>query len=179
RLAQIGGSSEDQARARTLVDEAGRELARRAAVLLGTSEVLEPRGEDMVGGLGEKDALVAWRRVKLSELDRGSPLRLREVDSLVAFVLRPGPARGSTEASAPAAVLALFDLGPYQDIGRAVSDWRETLGVVQEGRGLGRVKAEPGSLPEVDAGQRLRELVLDPLRGALEGADRLVLALDA
>jgi CHAT domain-containing protein len=83
----------------------------------------------------------------------------------------------------------LFDLGPADDIDRAVRDFRAALDAFKDAWAAMAVKAgiNPKGLRELEAdhektllrlGQALRKLTLDPLEGALGGAELLYVAAD-
>ncbi len=167
-LAQSGGSAEELGRARTAVDLSGRDLARHAAALLGGAAPLEPSLAALTQGLAETDALVAWRRTALTSVEGADPSQWHDVDSLVAFVLRP------SESSDRSPQLEFVDLGPIAPIEAAIDRWRVLLGVRTE-RGLA---PQNDTAAADDAARDVRQRILDPLRSALMGVERIVVVLD-
>ncbi len=174
RLAQSGGSADDLGRARAAVDLAGRNLARHASRLLGSDAPLEPTLASLARELGATGAFVAWRRTMQSRVQPGDPPAWTHDDDLIAFVLRPPVPSKEGGSAAQGPRLELVDLGPIAPIEAAIERWRSLLGVSTE-RGLA---AKDASADLADAGRDVRALVLDPLRGALQGVDRAVVALD-
>jgi len=119
----------------------------------------------LAGRLGERDAVVAFRRYERVGLVRGP------IDSLCAFVLR----RDGSDSGADGIRLTRVDLGPAEAVELAVGRWREAIGLRRE-RGLATdALAEDAARAR---GAELRALVLDPLRSALGPSDRLIVALD-
>jgi len=174
RLAHAGGGAEELRRTRAALDQAGRELARHASALLGSAAAIDPTLEDLTRGLGMREALVTWRRAALLTLQRGDPATWSEVDSLIAFVVRPGVPIEGLAAAQQAPQLELVDLGPVAPIEAAIERWRERIGTPVE-RGVAAAAGEP-SLTAL--GEEVRARVLDPLRGALEGVERVSAVLD-
>jgi len=174
RQAQSGASAGELARAHVALDSAGRELAQHAHDLLGSKAPIEPTLELLAQKLGPDDALVGWRRTTLAIVRRGDPLAWSDVESLVAFVLRAPAPRDAGAAAPHRPRLELVDLGPIAPIESAIERWRRLLGAPVE-RG---VEQADRAADLDDAGRNVRALVLDPLRDALKGVDRLVVALD-
>jgi CHAT domain-containing protein/Tfp pilus assembly protein PilF len=88
----------------------------------------------------------------------------------IAFVISP----------AEQAEIRLIDLGPALPIDRLIADFRAALIKAGTSRHLSG-KSEPTTASPQQAvvyGQRLRELVFDPLLPAIDGADRIFLATD-
>ncbi|MCY2960487.1 MAG: CHAT domain-containing protein [Planctomycetota bacterium] len=168
RRAQSGGRAEDLDAARAELDGAQRDLVLRGAAHAGGSKTLDPDLDALAAVLGPRDALVSWLRYESQTLVSARPVAAAGVNSLCAFVLRKGNGGG-------APVLTRHELGRIDRIASAVEDWRRSAQVSAE-RGLAG-----GADPRTELtrrGAELRELVLDPLRSALLGADRAIVALD-
>ncbi len=110
---------------------------------------------------------MSFRRYGRLTVEVGKTPKWYSVDSLCAFVVRPG-ANGKGE-------LARVELGPIAAIDAAVQAWRDAIGV----------ERERGAAPTDDVqkkvrahGSALRALILDPLAPALSGATRWIVALD-
>jgi len=115
--------------------------------------------------LGPQDALVGYRRVASWYHDDESHQILVGPDHLLAHVL---DAEGS---------LTRLDLGPAEELEALVDAWREALGAPLV-RGVALEVGSEGD-PEVRAGQRLRERLLDSvLNAAGETLQRLFVVAD-
>jgi len=131
-------------------------------------------------GLEPGTALVALRghssfRIQLGPPDARTglrPVRTHPVHRIEACVVRPAAPAVATGAVAPAMPLRV-DLGEREALERLVEDWRATLGVAADARGVapGRAPAEPELSRR--AGLRLRAALLDPLLPHLQGATRI------
>lgn len=132
-----------------------RELREALAGLIGPALAeSRPSARDVLLDLEPGEALLAYWRVDARAIDapQSTPRQAR----LCAFVLRAGqPVRR-------------FDLGPLAPIAAAVQDWRAALAASEAGSGA----------RETQAGERLRQLVLDPLRDSIGPAASWRLALD-
>jgi CHAT domain-containing protein/tetratricopeptide (TPR) repeat protein len=154
RIAALVGSSagpESLHEATAAKERAERELRTALGALRG-GEALAPALEPSAIGarLSKPDAAVGFWVYDRQLLAKGGPIRRER--SLAAFVLRPD---GS---------LRRVELGPCAPIDDAVETWRQAL-------------VSPGASGR-EAGERLRKLVLDPLREAAGGAKRWIVALD-
>ena len=188
-LARQGATREEYHRVR-----GRREVAERELLALARSHAREGIGAldveagRLVSDLGPKRALVGFRRYQhtwLEDVNASAPLKgesrwnSRTSDHLGAFVLT------SVEDKPQ---LAFVDLGVISAIDDAVQAWRSAVGLVYagpdppggggapEGRGLG-LAPRPSASGRAEA-VRLRELVWDPLVGALGDAEEVVVALD-
>jgi tetratricopeptide (TPR) repeat protein len=128
--------------------------------------------EKLRAKLQANDAVVAYRRyrrrVPQTEAPDSTALETW-VDSLCAFVIR------SADARVPLEVVDLGRIAPIED---AVRDWRASLGVGAGDRGVSNPRPSRAPIGREEAGRRLRRLAFDPLRGALDGADHVICALD-
>ncbi|MFN0007656.1 MAG: tetratricopeptide repeat protein [Planctomycetota bacterium] len=165
RLAQSGAARDAYDATVAERDRAQRELVQLATKAMDSPGLLvglDPAA--LVERLSEHDAIVTYRRYTRWEIPAGET-KERKTESLCAFVLRKE------------AELELLDLGPIAPIETAVSDWRDALGIA-EGRGLG-VASRPSSTPDAtQTAERVRTVILDPLRPNLRGVRRLVMVLD-
>lgn len=174
-LAQGGTTSDEFDRARVNRESIERELVALARELPGGGDAgVEFDVASLAARLGDKAAAVGFRRFKKwrweaqAEPDSKGRKAFREVatDSLFAFVVR---------GSSPRSPLTLVEVGPIAPIEDAARAWRAAVGV---GRERGASAVEPAVDPTRERGNRLRQLVFDPLLPALGDAERVVVALD-
>lgn len=174
-LAQGGTTSEEFYRARMNRESIERELVALARELSGGTDA--GVGFDvasLAARLGDKAAAVGFRRFKKwrwetqAEPDSKGRQAFREVstDSLFAFVVR---------GASPQSALTLVEVGPIAPIEDAARAWRAAVGV---GRKRGASAVDPAVDPTRERGERLRQLVFDPLIPALGDAERVVVSLD-
>ncbi len=126
-----------------------------AGLLKGASTIPwgDPVDPDRLrAGLGARDAAVSYANLADSTVQHGKSARL------VAVVLRR---EGATK---------LVDLGPATRVDDAVLAWRTALGT--EGNPASSAQAERS------AGEQLRSLAFDPLRGLLAGVERIFVVPD-
>ena len=175
-LARGGAASEEFHQARRRGEAAERELlalARQtvgesAAVLEGTAKGLRrilPQGQALVG---YRRYTETWFEVAEAASEAVEPVAQQHRRlSLGAFVLaRP---EGAAEAR-----LAFVELGPLDSIEDLVHGWRATIRATPE-RGIATGAEED---PSSKAGEQLRRAVWDRLLEHLDGAGRVVVALD-
>ncbi len=167
RRAQAGGTREELDAARAELDAAQRELVLRGATHSGGSKALDPDLASLAASLGPRDALVSWIRYQAQAVATAAPVAAVNTDALCAFVL--------CRANGGAPVLTRHDLGRIEPVARAVEAWRRAVLGSSE-RGLAVASDAAGETAQ--RGADLRALVIDPLRPALEGVERLVVALD-
>lgn len=153
RLAN-SGDGEQLARAVRERDRTQRELLAELSALDGSIAV-RPTPAAIGASLASERAAVSYWRYHRAR--GGNVLEPTATESFVAFVVRSG------------GDLRRFELGDASTIASAVEAWRAAL-LADEGSG------DASELRR--AGARLRELVLDPLAPALEGAQRIDVALD-
>ncbi len=177
RRAQSGASAKELEQASAAVDQLERDLVRRAGQLLETTAPIDPTLELLADRLAPGEALVGWHRLRLSDVPSTDGNSRRGTDSMIAFVLRPRPA-ATTPANSPIPSLTYFDLGSVAPIEHAVGAWLRGVGSASEARGLGETGRTDRLAADALAGVRLRGLLLDPLRGSLSGAARVIVALD-
>jgi len=177
RLVRRGTDSEAYRQAVARRDALQRELAELAgAGTAGTAPRVAFEPAALAARLPPDAAAVGFRRYRRSWLEAahgsapGSAPSVRAAEHLCAFVLRPAAAGAS-----PGFRLGRVDLGPIEPIERAVTAWREALGLAQ-GRGLGVSAA--GSASPSARGADLRRLVLDPVLARAGEVRHLVLVLD-
>jgi CHAT domain-containing protein len=191
-LVQEGTTSGEFQEALARRDAAQRELVVLARGAGGTAG-LAFDVDLLQASLSAGEVVVAYRRYRRWSLEtRGTdPSKAQapvpsSADRLCAFTLRSArrsaPGRKNEAARAedretPLA-LAFFDLGPLEPIEKAVRAWRASLGAGAEGRGMGVVETRAVAGGVEEQGRALRRLALDPLRNVLEGADRVIFALD-
>ncbi len=195
-LAQAGGTGKEYDRARTRREEAEKKLVALARELLGG----EPAGLDfdveaLGAHLGERDAVVGFRRYTRWSIEAGAPsdvadeeaLEAESVESLCAFVVRREGAEPADAASGTS--LVIVPLGAFDGIEQAVRGWRAAIGAridrevvlsdtaASEVRGIGVMSSAVAS--EAHArGADLRRLVWDPLVAELGKAERVIVAQD-
>jgi len=181
-LAQQGASSAQIQGALNSRDALERDLVSLARSSSGeAAAVLEFDVEELAARLGAGAAAISFRsftRFNLREPDEldatGEPkLEQTSVASLCALVVR-GAQKSDDPAQRHASVTRI-DLGPIAAIETAVNAWRKVIGTETD-RGLAvgvdRTTAMRAS------GEELRRSVFDPLLPALEGVERVVVALD-
>ena len=167
RVAQSGADRDAIASAREDRDHALRELLQSIAGEPRAQELLvEPSVAALTRVIGSDEALIGywsytrWRRVP----NHPSQTLEDAVESLLAFVVRKNDG------------MQCVDLGPLEPIEEAIRDWRRTLqGSFRTGAVVESAPSPPSSTA---SGRKLRELVFDPLRGAIGSARTLTLALD-
>ncbi len=117
--------------------------------------------------LTEGTAVVSFLRYeRRSERDPDTGKTPASMDSLLAFVVRPGGA------------VQRIEFGPAAELEELVRDWRDALGRPLVGRGIGiRVAASRATELE-ELGRRLRERVLDPILAAAGDVRTLHVVLD-
>ncbi|MCE9592935.1 MAG: CHAT domain-containing protein [Planctomycetes bacterium] len=166
-LVSKGAPTDDFTAARSALEESQRKL-----VLLG-----EQSNADLVATLridaaaarhrlDTRTAFVGYRRINL---ERTTALERVGEHHLCAFV-----ARADREP-------ALVDLGPMEPVEQAVKDWRAALGGgAARGLSAGTERTSDSEAQGAmnSAGERLRRLVVDPLRAPCAGAERWIVALD-
>ncbi len=164
RLAQGGAGRDELNQARYALESLRRERLARLVDDPGVAALLaEPEAEALSAHLSAGDAMIGYWRFTRGTVDPDGDGDATE--SLLAFVVQPGGR------------LDLVDLGPIATIVSAVSAWRDALQTpVQRGAAL---EDAPDSGRALRArGERLRELVFDPLRALLAEARHLLVALD-
>ncbi len=165
RLLETGADSDTFHAARRRLESLRRELASRLSSPTGAASRLAlPTNESLGSVLGTERRLISYRRYRRTNV---SPVgnEARTAESLVAFVV------GERE-------LERVELGPIEPIERAGETWLAYLrtgGGDRAARGVGVSLDPPASKT---SGERLRELVFDPLRPALGEARRLVVLPD-
>jgi CHAT domain-containing protein len=157
------GDSEAIAQATSKMEEIERSLAERSAAV---------RNDDRLSA------------VSLDDVRRNLPARSVLV-SYVAFSRRAVQAVDAVHASAPAYVafvlhpdsdrIRVFDLGAAKPIEDLVTRLRATADAEAHSGGLGSIRNERGYR---EAGEALRKLVWDPLRGELDGANLALVVPD-
>jgi CHAT domain-containing protein/tetratricopeptide (TPR) repeat protein len=161
-LGQNGGKSEEFAATSAELDRSQRELVKLGSHLGGSAiAALDTDFAALSSHLGEREALVGYRSYNCWAYGAAGPETV--TPSLCAFVVRSG------------GKLTRVELGPIEPIEKAVEAWRNAVGVRLE-RGAA-VPLDTQS-PLIARGTDLRRLVFDPLREALSGAVRVVVALD-
>lgn len=180
RRAQTGTAPSELDSVRRSLERAQREVVLRVNELVGTAAALTPTLQDLVRDLSPDDAIVTWRRLSVTRRQPGSERGYASVDSLVAFVLRPAATSGESVAHSSRPRLAIVDLGAYAPIEAAAAAWRGSFGVSPATRGfpVAPAVAEARASTDVELAQRVRQLALDPLHTALDGASRWILAVD-
>jgi len=106
------------------------------------------------------------RYTKHFEKDAATGKTPAGMDSMLAFVVRPG---GS---------VTRIDLGATAEVEALVRDWREALGRPLDGRGIGGAAAASQTEALETMGLRLREKVLDPIVARVGEARTLHVVLD-
>jgi CHAT domain-containing protein/tetratricopeptide (TPR) repeat protein len=161
-LGQKGATSAEFTGARTDLERTQRELVQLGKRLdPDAMAALQADFPSVSSRVGEHEAWVGYRRYALTEL--GEAGAESSTASLCAFVVRSGGR------------LARIELGPIEPVEKAIEAWREAIGVRLE-RGIGVDPAS--SATALDRGSEVRRLVLDPLREALSGAERLAVSPD-
>ena len=163
------------------LESAERELVRRAARGWDGASLLEADLAFLTTRLRPGSALVSYRRYERLSIEPGEPRRGAREASLCAFVVLPArPGRAAATAGEGAGAeprLVRVELGPVAPIEAAIERWRATLGSPSDARSARDVVPLGGpSLRSL--GERVRELVFDPVRGALADATRIVVTLD-
>jgi len=180
RLAQAGAAPGELSTVREQRDAAERDLLALARGRQQGVEAWFAGGATALSAtLREEEAMIAYRRYARatlgSESREGAP-----TESLCAFVLRPENR------------LERVELGGLAPIEVAVSRWRRAIGAGGEAGSAARPDGRPqGAEPErglrtspmraedeAVAARELARLLVDPLRDALAGADRLVVCPD-
>jgi CHAT domain-containing protein len=115
--------------------------------------------------IGESTGVVTFRRCTRIEHvpGRSDP---QATDAFCAFVLRSD------------ARLSRIELGTAETIERAVDEWRADLGSGPSQRGISPPAVDPDPKSTTGSGERLRELVFDPLLPFLEGVEVVVAVPD-
>ena len=177
-LARTGAGAEAFGSARAQLEEADRELVRRAASLPDRAAKLVDADLGALGRCVRSDeAMIEYRSYPRSAVACGASPAGERTESLCAFVLRRGEASGADAkpGASPDATLARVELGPIAPIERAVERWRDAVGA-SAGRGFSHATSSAGDV--ASSGEALRALALDPLRGTLEGAKRILVVPD-
>ncbi len=147
-------------------------VSRYAAAILGEKNLIPSAScEELAAEMDGGTALVGFWEYTLTEIDESTRKLLPGVPNYLAHVLL---ANGQ---------LTRLDLGPVAIVDEAIQEWRSSMQVEKERteRGSGSLAGKsPGEDrdPQREAGQRLRELVFDPLEPFLGNATRLIVALD-
>ena len=129
--------------------------------------LIAPAVKAMAATLAEDEAMVGYWRYTRWELDSEKPWKYELAEpSLLAFVVLSS---GETRR---------VELKPVEDIARAVSTWRDAVRAPESPNGEPANEAGDGTSPIEQAGQALRELVLDPVLAAVDDAERLIVSLD-
>jgi len=167
RLASEGAGADELDRARSAREKAERDLAQLARELSGgESALLEFDPGRISASLSGNEALIGYRRYPRSAHEPGEGNAIETAESLCAFVLRSGDR------------LERVELGPIEPIERSVGELRRAIGAGR-GRGVGVGPPQAGTEDAVRSeGRGLRRLVFDPLLPALDGVERIVVALD-
>ncbi len=154
-------------------EAADSQVAKRASELLGREGLLSSAASKDLAAVLEKDmALVGFWRYALTRIDQDSGELLPSVPSYLAHVLLPS------------GQLARVELGPAAIVDEAVQEWRSAireLGQPRVERGAGSLAEERGGDRrdlQLEAGQRIRQLVFDPLMPLLGKTTRLIVAVD-
>jgi CHAT domain-containing protein len=145
------------------------ELERRITEALAGAELAASAAADVMASALPGDTclveFIHFRGQRLPQTPRELP-QPEAAARFAAFVLKGGE---------PAPVL--YDLGPAEEIDRLVFRYRRLLSALAPATARGLIdETEPG--PEDSPGERLRELLIDPLRAALGDSHRLLLAVD-
>jgi CHAT domain-containing protein len=140
------------------------QVSRYAASLLGAERpLIAGSPEDLAAVLEQNAAAIGFWRYTFTELDEETREQLPDVSCYLAHVLLGD------------GTLARVELGPADVIDDAVKEWRTALRAHVD-RGV-MIAGDAGN-PELEAGERLRDLIFDPLVPHLGSCTKLIVALD-